>query len=84
MTFMRDMPTRKVNGIGRVFERELDAIGVKTCGDIYAHRGLLPRLFGEKAFQFLMTCYLGIGRTDIRPAEEYERKSVAQRARFAI
>jgi len=82
MAFMRDMPTRKVNGIGRVFERELDAIGVKTCGDIYAHRGMLPRLFGEKAFQFLMTCYLGIGRTDIKPAEEYERKSVGTESTF--
>jgi len=28
MAFMRDLPTRKVNGIGRVFERELDAIGM--------------------------------------------------------
>lgn len=82
MAFMRDMPTRKVNGIGRVFERELDAIGVKTCGDIYAHRGMLPRLFGEKAFQFLMTCYLGIGRTDIRPAAEFERKSVGTESTF--
>lgn len=76
------MPTRKVNGIGRVFERELDAIGVKTCGDIYAYRGYLPRLFGDKAFQFLMTCYLGIGRTDIRPAEETERKSVGTESTF--
>jgi len=82
MSFMRDMPTRKVNGIGRVFERELDAIGVKTCGDIYAYRGYLSKLFGEKAFQFLMTCYLGIGRTDIRPAEESERKSVGTESTF--
>jgi len=82
MSFMRGMPTRKVNGIGRVFERELDAIGVKTCGDIYAYRGYLSKLFGEKAFQFLMTCYLGIGRTDIRPAEESERKSVGTESTF--
>lgn len=39
---------RKVNGVGRVFERELDAIGIKTCGDIYEHRAMLARLFGEK------------------------------------
>lgn len=82
MTFMRDMPTRKVNGIGRVFERELDAIGVKTCGDIYEHRAYLPKLFGEKAFQFLMQCYLGLGRTKIQPAEEYERKSVGTESTF--
>jgi DNA polymerase kappa len=82
MAFMRELPTRKVNGIGRVFERELDAIGVKTCGDIYAYRQYLSKLFGDKAFAFLMQCYLGLGRTKIQPAEEYERKSVGTESTF--
>jgi DNA polymerase kappa len=82
MDFMKTMPTRKVNGIGRVFERELDAIGVKTCGDIYAHRAYLAKLFGQKAFQFLMQCYLGLGRTKIQRAEDYERKSVGTETTF--
>lgn len=82
LAFMRDLPTRKVNGVGRVFERELDAIGVKTCGDIYAQRAYLSKLFGEKAFQFLMQCYLGLGRTNVQPAEEYERKSVGTESTF--
>ncbi|KAH0402188.1 DNA polymerase kappa, partial [Aureobasidium melanogenum] len=82
MSFMKDLPTRKVNGIGRVFERELDAIGVKTCGEIYAQRAYMSKLFGEKAFQFLMGVYLGLGRTDVQPAEEYERKSVGTESTF--
>ena len=82
LTFMRDLPTRKVNGIGRVFERELDAIGIKTCGDIYPQRHYLNRLFGDKAFQFLMSIYLGLGATDVRPAEEFERKSVGTESTF--
>jgi DNA polymerase kappa len=82
MAFMRDLPVRKVNGVGRVFERELNAIGVKTCGDIYAQRAYLAKLFGEKAFQFLMNCYLGLGRTSVQPAEEYERKSVGTESTF--
>ena len=82
LAFMRDLPTRKVNGVGRVFERELDAIGVKTCGDIYSQRAYLSNLFGEKAFQFLMQCHLGLGRTKIQPAEEYERKSVGTESTF--
>jgi DNA polymerase kappa len=82
MSFMRDLPTRKVNGVGRVFERELDAVGIRTCGDIYAQRHYLTRLFGEKAFQFLISVYLGLGRTDIRPVEEYERKSVGTESTF--
>lgn len=82
LAFMRDLPTRKVNGIGRVFERELDAIGVKTCGDIYSQRAYLSKLFGEKASQFLMQCHLGLGRTKVQPAEEYERKSVGTESTF--
>lgn len=82
MAFMHDLPCRKVNGVGRVFERELDAIGVKTCGDIYAYRQYLSKLFGEKAFAFLMQCYLGLGRTNVQPAEEYERKSVGTESTF--
>ncbi|EHK40031.1 uncharacterized protein TrAtP1_006067 [Trichoderma atroviride] len=82
MTFMRDLPTRKVNGIGRVLERELLEIGVKTCGDLYDQRQYLNRLFGDKTFEFLLRCYLGLGRTKIQPAEEYERKSVGTESTF--
>lgn len=82
LAFMRDLPTRKVNGVGRVFERELDAIGVKTCGNLYAQRGFLCKLFGEKAFHFLMQVHLGLGHTSVRPAEEYERKSVGTESTF--
>ncbi|KAJ6098519.1 hypothetical protein N7467_000054 [Penicillium canescens] len=82
MEFMRSLPVRKVNGVGRVFERELESIGVKTCGDIYPHRALLTKLFGEKAFQFLAQCYLGLGRTKIEPVETHERKSVSTETTF--
>ena len=82
LNFMRDLPTRKVNGIGRVLERELDAIGIKTCGDIYPQRHYINRLFGDKTFEFLMGVYLGLGRTDVRPAEEHERKSVGTESTF--
>ena len=82
MSFISGLPVRKVNGVGRVFERELDAIGIKTCGDIYAHRAYLNRLFGEKAFQFLLQTHLGLGRTIVRPADEYERKSVGTESTF--
>jgi DNA polymerase kappa len=82
MSFMHALPVRKVNGVGRVFERELDAIGVKNCGDIYAQRAYMTRFFGEKAFQFLMQTYLGMGRTEVRPADEYERKSVGTESTF--
>ncbi|KAI1746769.1 hypothetical protein F4782DRAFT_523403 [Xylaria castorea] len=82
MTFMRDLPTRKVNGIGRVLERQLQEIGIRTCGEIYPHRHLLRQLFGEKAYHFLLGCHLGLGRSQVQPAEEYERKSVGTESTF--
>lgn len=81
--FMRDLPTRKVNGVGRVLERELLEIGVKTCGDIYEQRKYLNQLFGEKTFGFLLTCYLGLGRTRVQPAEEFKRKSIGAERTFS-
>jgi len=42
----------------------------------------MAKLFGEKGFQFLMTCYLGLGRTTVQPAGEYERKSVGTESTF--
>ncbi|CAG8938486.1 unnamed protein product [Penicillium salamii] len=82
MDFMRELPVRKVNGVGRVFERELESIGVKKCGEIFPQRALLTKLFGEKAFQFLAQCYLGLGRTKIEPVETHERKSVSTETTF--
>ncbi|KAF3918941.1 hypothetical protein ABW20_dc0107022 [Dactylellina cionopaga] len=82
MAFMKALPVRKVNGIGRVFERELEAVGIKNCGDIYPMRGLLLKLFGQKAYDFLISASLGLGRTEIRPAEEYIRKSIGSESTF--
>ncbi|KAK5076894.1 hypothetical protein LTR64_005626 [Lithohypha guttulata] len=82
MSFVSNLPVRKVNGVGRVLERELDAIGVKTCGDIYEHRAYLSRLFGEKTMQFLLQTYLGLGRTDVQPADDHQRKSVGTESTF--
>ncbi|KAI1328918.1 hypothetical protein F5Y16DRAFT_137963 [Xylariaceae sp. FL0255] len=82
ITFMRDLPTRKVNGIGRVIERQLQEIGIRTCGEIYPQRHFLRQLFGDKTYDFLIRCHLGLGRTQVQPAEEYERKSVGTESTF--
>ncbi|KAH6615416.1 hypothetical protein B0J18DRAFT_279248 [Chaetomium sp. MPI-SDFR-AT-0129] len=82
MHFMRDLPCRKVNGIGRVLERELASVGMRTCGDIYVHRQYIDRLFGQKTYEFLLRCHLGLGRTNVQPAEGYERKSVGTERTF--
>ncbi|KAG5951332.1 hypothetical protein E4U53_003328 [Claviceps sorghi] len=82
MRFMRELPTRKVNGIGRVLERELRELGISTCGDIYEYRQYLNSLFGKKTFEFLLGCYLGLGRTKVQSAEKYEHKSIGTESTF--
>lgn len=83
LDFMSTLPCRKVNGVGRVFERELAALGINTCGDVFEQRMFLSQLFGDKACHFLIHCYLGLGRTGVQPAEEYERKSVGTESTFS-
>lgn len=52
MSFMNDLPIRKVPGIGRVSERWLTALNVNTVGDVYKMRGklfLVVRLDSKQA-----------------------------------
>lgn len=76
MEFMRDLPCRKVTGIGAATEHQLEELGIKTCGQIYEKRGYLLPCFGEKVTRFLLEVYLGVGETEVRPSEEEERKTV--------
>src|SRR5437773_7217644 len=52
MAFMRDLPIRKVNGIGRVFDRELEAVGIHTGGVFIYNLPSWRRFLVRKAFSF--------------------------------
>ncbi|KAI5299373.1 hypothetical protein KEM55_002228 [Ascosphaera atra] len=82
MDFMSVLPVRKVNGIGRVFERELGGVGIQTCGDLLAKRAIIVPIFGHKAFAFLMEVALGLGRTCLVDPEPFERKSIGYSRTF--
>jgi DNA polymerase kappa len=83
MDFMSSLPVRKINGIGKVFERVLsDALDIHTVADIYDKRCVLYKLLSEKSFDFLISVYLGIGATSVRSSEEWERRSVSSERTF--
>ena len=83
MQFMGELPCRKVNGIGKGFERVLsDALGIPKVADIYEKRAVLYKLLSEKSFNFLINVYLGVGATTVRPAEDHDRKSVGTERTF--
>ncbi|EIN11671.1 IMS-domain-containing protein [Punctularia strigosozonata HHB-11173 SS5] len=80
--FMRDLPIRKIPGIGRVSERLLDSIGVKTCGDIYPHRATLSLLDKHFSLHWLLQTYLGIASNVVQPGSREERKSIGAERTF--
>ncbi|KAK0549852.1 hypothetical protein OC845_002920 [Tilletia horrida] len=81
MQFMANLPVRKIPGIGRVTERILSAVNVNTCGDIWEHRHELYLTFGNSLDQ-LLSAYLGLGSTHVRPNDRRERKSVGRETTF--
>jgi len=91
--FVAELPVRKVPGIGRVTERILDgALGVKTCAQLYASRGLVFCLFGKATAEFLLAASLGVGSDEHNyrgddcgdgEGSEYRRKGLSAERTFA-
>lgn len=80
--FMRELPIRKIPGIGRVNERLLDSIGIKTCGDIYTYRATLLLLDNQFGLRHLLQTHLGIASNVVEPHQREERKSIGAERTF--
>ncbi|KAF8160747.1 hypothetical protein B0H34DRAFT_350409 [Crassisporium funariophilum] len=81
--FMRDLSIRKVPGIGRVNERLLEAIGIKTCGDIYAQRAVISLMDKQFGLVFLLRTHLGIASNVVEAHRREERKSIGAERTFS-
>ncbi|XP_062617098.1 DNA polymerase kappa-like [Saccostrea cucullata] len=81
MSFIRELSIRKISGIGKVSERMLNALGVKTCQDLYNKRGLLYHLYSQISFNYFMRICLGIGSTTVE--RDGERKSMSTERTFS-
>ncbi|KAI0315702.1 hypothetical protein OF83DRAFT_1061610, partial [Amylostereum chailletii] len=79
VNFMHDLPIRKIPGVGRVNERLLDSIGIKTCGDIYTHRGILSLMDKQLGLKFMLRTHLGIASNVVQPWVREERKIISSR-----
>lgn len=82
MAFMRDLPVRKVPGIGRVTERWLTSVGINKVGDVWALRGQVYLVKDAIGLTFILRAYLGLGRTQIERAGRENRKSVGREDTF--
>lgn len=79
---MHDLSIRKIPGVGRVNERLLESIGIKTCGDIYTHRATLALMDKYFGLHFLLQTYLGIASNVVEPGQREERKSIGAERTF--
>ena len=79
--FMRDLPVRKLWGIGEVTERKLEKLGIVSCGDMQKlSRVALQEHFGKFGIELYDLCR-GI---DDRPVEpDRERKSLSTEETFS-
>ncbi|KAJ3570389.1 hypothetical protein NP233_g4438 [Leucocoprinus birnbaumii] len=83
VSFMRDLSIRKVPGIGRVNERLLESIGIKTCGDIFTHRATVALMDKQFGLHFLLRTYLGIASNEVSPPQREGRKSIGSERTFS-
>ncbi|XP_038257957.1 DNA polymerase kappa isoform X2 [Dermochelys coriacea] len=81
MDFIKDLPIRKVPGIGKVTEKMLKALGILTCTELYQQKTLLSLLFSETSWHNFLNVSLGLGSMDL---EKYgERKSMSTERTFS-
>ncbi|KAJ1209255.1 hypothetical protein NDU88_004633 [Pleurodeles waltl] len=80
MDFIKDLPIRKVPGIGKVTEKMLKALGITTCTDLYQQRALLALLFSETSWHNFLHISMGLGSTHLE--RDGERKSMSTERTF--
>lgn len=81
MDFIKDLPIRKVSGIGKVTEKMLKALGIVTCTELYQQRALLSLLFSETSWHYFLHISLGLGSTHL--IRDGERKSMSVERTFS-
>jgi DNA polymerase IV len=80
--FMKDLPVRKIWGIGEKTERKLEELGVKTCGELqHFSRPELVNLFGKFGLDLYDLCR-GIDHRPVEP--DRPRKSLSTEETFAV
>lgn len=80
MEFIKELPIRKVSGIGRVSEQVLNEFGITKCEDLYEKRALLYLLFSSISFQHFIRISCGISSTILD--NESDRKSMSSETTF--
>ncbi|XP_050965057.1 DNA polymerase kappa isoform X2 [Labeo rohita] len=80
MEFMKELPVRKVSGVGKVTEKMLAALGIVNCAQLGQQMALLSLLFSGTSWHHFLHISLGLGSTCIE--RDSERKSMSTERTF--
>ncbi|XP_077988408.1 DNA polymerase kappa-like [Glandiceps talaboti] len=78
--FIKDLPIRKVSGVGKVTEKLLNALDINTCTDLYKNRAVTYLLFSKISSNHFLRISLGMGSNRIE--RDGERKSMSTERTF--
>ena len=80
--FMKQLPVRKIWGIGPATEQKLESLGIRSCAELQRFsRAELQELFGKFGIELYDLCR-GIDHRPVEP--ERERKSISTEETFPI
>ncbi|KAJ3014149.1 UNVERIFIED_CONTAM: hypothetical protein HDU68_000405 [Siphonaria sp. JEL0065] len=78
LEFMKELPIRKIPGIGAVSEQYLKAFGVEKCGDLESRLPLLRLILHDSLFDHCVDISLGIGSVDVNRNDDYIQKGIGR------
>ena len=81
ISFLSDLPVRKVGGVGKVLEGKLSAFQIRTCGQLRQSLNVIAAVFTPATIDFLFSVALGTG-TEQRPPDA-QRKGLGHERTFA-
>ena len=80
LKFMKDLPVRKLPGVGKVNEHILTGLNIYNCKDLIEKATDVYATFTEWAFEFLVQSALGISRC----IHENERYDISQQKSMGV
>ena len=79
--FIRELPVRKICGIGKVTEEMLKALGITKVHQLYEKRAELKLLMTDCSFQNFIRICMGLGSTELEVRSD--RKSMSTERTFS-
>ncbi|CAJ0575274.1 unnamed protein product, partial [Mesorhabditis spiculigera] len=79
--FLKDLPIRKVSGIGGVSESHLKAANINTVGEMWERRAILPAIFSPHSVEGFLRVSMGLQRASSGPSDD-RRKSISVESTF--